>query len=194
MYSAYKLNKQGDNIQPWCAPFSIWNQSFFFMSSSNCCLLTCIQTSQEAGQVVWHSHLFYNIPEFVVVYTVEGFGTVNKAELDFFLELSWFFYHPTDFGNLTSGSSAFSKSSLNIWKFMARVLLEPGLENLEHYFTSVPFFGLEWKLSFFNPMANAEFSKFAGNICAHICDSQEKEITNKTASITNVHSSKSGGR
>ena len=78
-----------------------------------------------------------------MVHTVEGFGIVNTAELDVFLELSCFFYDPTDFGNLTSGSTAFSKSSLNIWKFMVHVLLKPGLENFEHYFTSVPFFELK---------------------------------------------------
>ena len=88
MYSAYKLNKQGDSIQPWHTPFPIWNQS---MSSSNCCFLTCIQISQEASQVVWYSHLFQNFPQFVVIHTVKGFGIVNKAEIDVFLELSCFF-------------------------------------------------------------------------------------------------------
>ena len=89
-----------------------------FMSSSNCCFLTCIQISQEAGQVVWYSHLVKNFPQFVVIYIVKGFGVVNKAEVDVFLELSCFFDDPADVGNLISGSSAFSKSSLNIWKFM----------------------------------------------------------------------------
>ena len=107
------------------------------MSSSHCCFLTCIQISQEAGKVVWYSHLFQNFPQFVVIYVVKGFGIVNKAEIDVFLELSCFFYDPTDVGNLTSGSSAFSKSSLNTWKFSVHVLLKPGLENFEHYFTSV---------------------------------------------------------
>ena len=103
------------------------------MSSSNCCLLTCIQISQEAGQVVWYSHLFKNFPQFVVIHTVKGFGVVNKAEVEVFLELSCFFHNPIDAGNLTSGSSAFSKSSLNIWKFMVHVSLKPGLDNFEHY-------------------------------------------------------------
>ena len=84
------------------------------MSSSNCCFLTCIQVSQEAGKVVWYSHLFQNFPQLVVVHTVKGFGGVNKAEGDVFLELSCFFDDPADVGNLTSGSSAFSKTSLNI--------------------------------------------------------------------------------
>ena len=98
------------------------------MSSSNCCCLTCIQISQEAGQVVWYSHLFQNFPQFIVVHTVKGFGTVNKAEIDVFLEISCFFHDPVDVGNLVSGSSAFSKTSLNIKKFMVHVLLKPGLE------------------------------------------------------------------
>ena len=107
------------------------------MSSSNGCFLTCIQVSQKAGQVVWYSHLFQNFPQFTVIHTVKGFGIVNKAEIDVFLELSCFFDDPADVGNLISGSSAFSKTSLNIWKFMVHVLLKPGLENFKHYFTSV---------------------------------------------------------
>ena len=115
------------NLEPVCCS----------MSSSNCCFLTCIQISQEAGQVVWCSHLFKNFPQFVVIHTVKGFGIVNKAEVDVFLELSHFFDDPADVGNLISGSSAFSKTSLNIWKFTVHVLLKPCLENFEHYFTSV---------------------------------------------------------
>ena len=115
------------NLEPVCCS----------MSSSNCCFLTCIQISQETGQVVWYPHLFQNFPQFVVTHTVKGFGIVNKAELDVFLELSCFFDDPTDVGNLISGSSAFSKTSLNIWKFMIHVLLKPGLQNFEHYFASM---------------------------------------------------------
>ena len=107
------------------------------MSSSNCCFLTCIQVSQEAGQVVWYSHLYQNFPQFIVIHTVKGFGRVNKAEVDVFLELSCFFSDPVDVGNLISGSSFFSKTRLNIWKFMVHALLKPGLENFEHYFTRV---------------------------------------------------------
>ena len=84
------------------------------MSSSNCCFLTCIQVSQEAGQVVWYSQLFQNFPQFIVIHTVKGFGIVNKAEIDIFLEVSCFFDDPVNAGNLISGSSAFSKTSLNI--------------------------------------------------------------------------------
>ena len=107
------------------------------MSSSNCCFLTCIQISQEPGEVVWYSHLFQNFLKFVVIHTVKGFGIVNKAEIDVFLELSCFFDDAVDVGNLISGSSVFSKSSLNIWKFKVHILLKPGLENFEHYFTSM---------------------------------------------------------
>ena len=107
------------------------------MSSSNCFLLTCIQISHEAGQVVWYSHLLKNFPEFVVIPTVRGFGIVNRAEVDAFLELSCFFDDPMDIGNLIFGSSAFSKSNLNIWKFTVHALLKLGLENFEHYFASL---------------------------------------------------------
>ena len=107
------------------------------MSSSNCCFLTCIQVSQEAGQVVWYSHLLQNFPQFIVIHTVKGFGIVNKAEIDAFLELSCFFDDPRDVCNLISGSSAFSKTSLDIRKFKVHILLKPGLENFEHYFTGM---------------------------------------------------------
>ena len=136
MYSAYKLNKQGDNIQPWCTPFTIWNQS----------VVPCPVLTVASGpayrflkrQVRWSGiPISFRIFQFVVVHTVKGFGIVNKAEVDVFQELSWFFYDSAYVGNLISGSSAFSKSSLNIWNFMVHVLLKPGLENFEHYFTSV---------------------------------------------------------
>ena len=87
--------------------------------------------------MVWHSHLLKNFPQFVVIYTAKGFGLMNKEEIDVFLEFSCFFNDAVDVGNLISGSSAFSKSSLNIWKFMVQVLLKPGLENFEHYFASM---------------------------------------------------------
>ena len=87
--------------------------------------------------MVWYSHLLKNFSQFVVIHTVKGFGVINKVEVDVPLELSCFFYEPSDVGNLISGSSAFSKSGLNIWKFMVHTLLKPGLEKLEHYFTSV---------------------------------------------------------
>ena len=97
------------------------------MSSSNCCYLTYIQISQEADQVVWYAHLLKNFPQFVVIHIVKGFGKVNKVETDAFLELSCFFNDPTDVGNFISGSSAFPKTSLNIWKFTVYVFAEAWL-------------------------------------------------------------------
>ena len=143
------------------------------MSSSNYCFLTSIQISQEADQVIWYCHLL----NFPVIHPVKGFGIVNKAEVDIFLELSCFFDDPTDVDNLISGSSAFSKSSFNIWKFTVHILLKPGLENFEHYFDSVwdecncavvwVFFGIaflwDWNENrHSSPVATAESSKFAG--------------------------------
>ena len=152
------------------------------MSSSNCFFLTCIQISQEAGQMVWYFHLFKHYPQFVVIHTVKDFGIVNKAEVDVFLEFSCFFNDLSDVGNLISRSSAFSKTSLNIWKFTVHVLLKPGLENFEHYFASLwdecncvivlnilwhcLSLGLEWKLTFSSAVTTAKFSKFAGILSA----------------------------
>ena len=147
------------------------------MSISNCCFLTCIQISQGAVQVVWYSHVVKNFLQSVVIYTVKGFGIGNKAKVDVFLELSCFFDDSVDVGKLISGSSAFSKSSFNIWKFTVHVVVKPGLENFEHYFATVwdkcncavvwafltlPFFGIGMKMTFSSPVATAEFSKFAG--------------------------------
>ena len=106
------------------------------MSGSKCCFLICIQISQEAGQMVWYFYLLKNFPQFVVIRSVKGFGIINKAEIDVFLEVSCLFYEPTDVSNLISGSSAFFKSSLNIWKFTVHVMLKPGLENF-YYFASM---------------------------------------------------------
>ena len=107
------------------------------MSSSNCCFLACIQIAQEAGEVVGYSHLLKKFSQFVVIHTVKGFGIGNEAEIDVFLEFSCFLDDPKDVDHLISGSSAFSKTSLNIWNFMVYILLMPGLENFEHYFASV---------------------------------------------------------
>ena len=107
------------------------------MSGSNSCFLTCIQISQEAGQMVWYSLFFKNFPKFAVIHTVRSFGMASKAEADAFLELFCFFYDPVDVGNLFAGSSAFSNISLNIWKFMVQIQLKPALENFEHYFASM---------------------------------------------------------
>ena len=106
------------------------------MFNSNCSFLTCIQISQEAGQVVWYSHLLKNYPQFVVLHTVKGFCIVNKIKVYVFLELSCFFNDPMMLV-IWSFSTAFSKTSLNIWNFTVHVLLKPGLENCEHYFDSI---------------------------------------------------------
>ena len=110
---------------------------FYSMSSSTCCFLTCIQISHDAGQVVWYSHLLKNFPQFIVIYTVKRFGVINKAEVDVFWEFSCFFYDPTDVGNLISGSSAFPKSSLNIWKFSSSHTVEAWLGEFWDYFSGV---------------------------------------------------------
>ena len=117
--------------------FSYLEPACCSISSPNCCFLTCIQVSQEAEQVVWYCHLFQNFLQVIVIHIVKDFGIVNKAEIDIFLELSWFFNDPVDVGNLISGSSAFSKTSLNIWRFTVHILLKPGLENFKHFFTSM---------------------------------------------------------
>ena len=162
------------------------------MSSFSCCFLTCIQIYQEAGHVVWYSHLFQNFPESVVIHTVKGFGIVNKAEIDVFLELSCFFNDPVNVGNLFSGSSAFSKTSLNIWKFMVHVLLKPSLENFEHYFTSMwdecncavvwAFFGIGMKTDLFQSCGHY----WVFQICWHI------ERSTFTASSFRIWNSSTG--
>ena len=182
MYSACKLNKQDDNTQPWQTPFPTWNQSVHCsVFSSNCCFLTCIQVLQEAGKVVWYSQFLKNFPKFIVIHKIKGISIFNETEELFFLEFSCFFYDPVDVGNLISCSSAFSKSSLTIWKFSVHVLLKPGLENFQHYFARVwnehnciivwTFFGIAflwnwWKLTFSSTVTSAEFFKFAGILSA----------------------------
>ena len=106
------------------------------MSGSNCCFSTCIQVSQEAGKVVWYSHLLKNFPQFVVIHT-KSLAIVNEAKVDVFLEFPCFFYDPMNVGNLVSGSSAFSKSSLNIWKSLVHIVLKPHLKDFEHYLVSM---------------------------------------------------------
>ena len=115
------------NLQPvWCS-----------MSGSNCCFLTCIHISQEAGKVVWYSNLFQKFPQFVVIHRVIGFDVVNEAEVYVFLELSCFFDDSTDIGNLISGSFAFSKSRLNTSEFLVHILLKLSLQNFKHHFASM---------------------------------------------------------
>ena len=136
MYFAYKLNSRWQytalmysfpSVEPVCCSMSI----------SRYCFLTCIQISQESGNLVWYFCLFNNFSKFVVIHTVKGFSTVNEAEGDVFLEFSSFFYDTTDVGNLISGFSAFSKSSLYILKFSIHILLKPHLKDFEHYLASM---------------------------------------------------------
>ena len=144
--------------------FSYWEPVCCSMSTSNCCFLACIQISQEAGQVVWYSHFSQNFPQFIVIHTVKGFGIVNKAEIDVFLELSCFFEDPADVGNLISGSSAFSKTSLNIrssrftycwslaWRILSITLLACEMSAIVWWFEhslALPFFGIGMKTDLF---------------------------------------------
>ena len=168
------------------------------MSSSNCCFLTCIQISQEAGKVVWYSHLLKNFPQFVVIHIVKGFGIVNNVEVDVFLELSCFFDDPVNVGNLISGSSAFSKCSLNIWNFTVHVLLKPHLENFEHYLAHLwdecnyevyfehslvlPFFGIGMQTDLFQSCSHW----WVFQICWHI------ECSTFTASSLSIWNSSTG--
>ena len=131
MYPAFKLNKQGDNIQPWHTPFPIWNHLCCSTSSSNYCFLTCIQISQEAGQVVWYSHLFKNFPQFVVIHTVRGFGIVNKAEVDVFLKLSYF-------------RKAMIQQMLAIWSLVPLPFLKPAWTSGSSWFTY--YWSLAWRI------------------------------------------------
>ena len=136
MYSAYKLNKQGDNIQPWCTPFPICNHSVVPCPVLSVASWPAYRSLRR--QVRWSGiPISFRIFQFVVIHTVKGFVIVSKAEIDVFLEFSCFFDNPIDGGHLNSGSSDFSKSSLNIWIFTDHIMLKSGLENFEHYFTSV---------------------------------------------------------
>ena len=155
------------NMEPACCSMSI----------SNCCFLTCIQISQEAGKVVWYSCLLKSFPHFVVIHTVKGFSIVNKAEVDVFLELSCFFYDPTDVDDLitdplpflnpawTSGSSRFMYYWRVAWSILSITLLPCEISTTvgqSEHSLDCSSLGLEWNLTFSNPMATAEFSKFAG--------------------------------
>ena len=156
MYSAYKLNKQADNIQPLCTPFPMWNQSAVSLS-----VLTVVSWPEYRflrRQVRWSGiPIAVSFPQFVVIHTVKGLCMVNKAEEGVFLEFSSFFYDPTNVDTLISGSSAFSKSSLNIWNFTVHVTVEDLIGEITlvacemsarvwemHILWNYPFFGLEW--------------------------------------------------
>ena len=176
-----------DPEMPW---FPIWKVCCS-VSSSNCCFLTCIQISQETGRVVWYSHLLKNFPQFIVIQS-KDLVLFNKAELDVFLELSCFFDDPMDVSNLISGSSAFSKTSLNIWKFTVHVLLKPGLEIFEYYYTSVcdecnctvvwGFFGIGMKTDLFQSCGHC----WVFQICLHT------ECSTFTASPFRIWNSSTG--
>ena len=168
------LNKQSDNIQPWHTPFPMWKQSFHVLFKL--LLLSCIEASQESGQLFCYPHLFQNSPKFIIIHTVKVFGIMNKADVHPFLEPPCFIDDPADAGHLISASSDFSKNSLNLWKFMVHVLLKHGWKKVWHYFTSVwdecncalvwaffalPFFGIGMKTDLFQSRATAEFFKFA---------------------------------
>ena len=139
------------------------------MSSSLCCFLPCIQVSQEASKVVWYSHLLKNFPEFIVIHTVKGFSIVNEAEVDVFLEFFCIFNVLMDVGNLISGSSAFSKSSLYIWKFSVHALLKPSLKDFEHYFAGMSMSAIVWyfehslALPFFGIRMNTDLFQSCGH-------------------------------
>ena len=136
MCSGYKLNKQGDNIQPWRTPFPIWNQSAVpcpFLTVGSWLAYRFLKRKVRGSDIPISFRIFHICCD----HTVKGFDIINKAEADVFLELFCFFNDPTDVGNLISGSSAFCKSSVNIWKFTVHILLKSGLENFEHYFASV---------------------------------------------------------
>ena len=163
MCSAHKLNKQGDNKQPSYTAFSIPNESIVQYR-----VLTVASWSAHTflrrGQMVWYSHLFKSFPQFVMIHTVKGFSVVNETEVDIFLEFPCFPYDPANVDNLISGSSAFSKPSLNIWKFLVHVMLKPSLDDFKHNLTSMgdecnrwwfehsltlPFLGTEMRIDLF---------------------------------------------
>ena len=129
--SMYRLNKQGDSRQTCCTPFSILNQSVVSYRVLTVPSWTHIQVSEETGKVVWYSYLFKNFPQLIMICIAKGFSIVKETELDVFLPLPCFFCDPTDVDNLISGSSAFSKSSLYIWKFLVCILLKPNLKDFE---------------------------------------------------------------
>ena len=137
VYSAYKLNKQDNNIQSWHTSFPILNQSIVPFPVLTC-FLTCIKVSQEVGEVVWDGiPISLRIFQSVVIHTVKGFSVASEAEIDVFLEFSCFSYDPADVGNLISGLSAFSKPSFYIWKFSVHILLKTSLKDFKHYLASI---------------------------------------------------------
>ena len=137
MYTALKLNKQGNNKQPWCNAFPILNQSIVPYLVLTIASWPTDFSGGRSGGLVFPSLEEMGITQLVVIHTVKGFNVVNETEMDVFLEFSCFFYEPTYIDNLISGSSAFSKSSLNIWEFTVHILFKPSLKDFEHYFVSM---------------------------------------------------------
>ena len=179
MYFTYKLNKQGDNIQPWCTPFPIWNQSVVpcpVLTEASWPAYRFLKRQVRWSDILISFRIFHSV-EIIVIYTVKCFGIVNKAEMDVFLELSCFFDDPKHVGNLFSGSSTFVKpawtsgSSLftNCWRILSITLLACEMSAIVRQFEhslALPFLGLEWKLTFSILVATAEFSKFADILSA----------------------------
>ena len=169
------------------------------MSSYIYCFLTCIQVPQEGGQVVWYSRLFQNFPQFVVMHTVKGFGIVNKAEVDVFLEVSSFFRDPVDVGNLISGSSAFLKPAWTsvssqviycwslAWRLLSITLLACELYSSLSILWHCLSLTLEWKLTFFSPVATAEYSKFAGILSAVLSQHHLSEFERAQLEFHHLH-------
>ena len=168
------------------------------MSSSNCCYLTCTQISQETGKVVRYSHLFKNFPQFVVIHTVKGFNIVSEAEVDIFLEFSCFFYDSAGVGNLIFGSSAFSKPSLYVWKFLVHVVLKLSWKDFEHNLASIwnehncivvwtsltlSFFGIRMKTDLFQSSGHCWVFKIGWHIYCSILIASCFRIWNSSAGI-----------
>ena len=193
--------KQGDNIQPWCTPFPIWNHSIF-----PCPILTVASWTAHRflkRQFRWSGMpIAWRIFKFVVIHTLKGFGVVNKAEVDVFLEYSCFFDDPADVGSLISGSSAFSESNLNIWRFLVRILLNRHLENFEHYFTSMwddcncvvvwaflalPFFGIGMKTDLFQSCGLCCAFQICWQIECSMLTASSSRIWNNSAGIHHLH-------
>ena len=180
-------------MQPWCIPFPVWNQSVVPCPVLTVASWPAYRFLRRQVRWVWCFYLLNNFSQFVVIHTVKGFSVVNETEVDVFLELSCFSYDLMDAGNLISGSTAFSKSSLNIWKLSVHILLKPSLEDFEHDLASTwngcncvvvwtllwhcPSLGLEWKLTFSSPVATAEFSKFADILSAALSHQHLSEFS-----------------
>ena len=200
MYSAYKLNKQGDNIQPWHTPFPILNSP-----NVPCPVLTVASWPADRflrRQVRWSGiPISLRIFQFVVIHIIKGFGIVNEAEVDIFVEFPCFLYDPVDVGNFLSGSSAFSKSSLYIWKFSVHILLKPGLKEFEHClagmwnehsctvvrtFLALPFFGIGMKTDLFQSCGHCWIFQICWHIACSTLTASSFRIWNSSNAIRHL--------